>query len=429
VRQKKTAGRRQNAPGPAPEVFAPMQEQRIPGSPRRIRLRGKPGIYYRTVTIRDGERGRQVRRYEISYLDSDGRRRWQAIPGHDNLDDAHATLTQINHKLHRGERVAPSRQTFDQLADQWLSQLRVSERTRERYDSNLRNHLRPRYGQRRAQAITIDDVARLILELEQKGKKAWTIRNTLTTMSSLMSWAKRRGLVANNPVADLDARERPRVSRKQQRAFEPAEIKALLAACEDKYRPLIATALFSGLRLMELLALRWQDINLKQSEIHVRSQLRRKGGLKDLKTDAGRRDVVLMPELARLLRRHKAGSRYSQEHDYVFASETGTPLNWRNVEHRGFDHAIKQAKLARADGKPVLHDCRHTFASLLIAQGLDIVFISRQLGHANPATTLRIYAHLFDKRSHATRMRDALSRSYGNLFTTVVCAQIGEFPN
>jgi integrase len=102
----------------------------------------------------------------------------------------------------------------------------------------------------------------------------------------------------------------------------------------------------------------------------------------------------------------------------VFASTAGTPLNWRNVEHRGFDAAVKRAKLTRADGKPVLHDCRHTFATLLIAQGLDVVFISRQLGHANPATTLRIYAHLFDKHNHATRMRDALSAGFGALLAT-----------
>jgi integrase len=394
-----------------------MHDQRTSGAARRTRLRGKPGIYYRTVTIENGDRRRQVRRYEITYLDSDGRRRWQAVPGHDNLDDAQAALTRINHKLHRGERVAPSKQTFDQLADQWLTQLRVGERTHERYDSNLRNHLRPRYGTRRAQTITVDDVARLIVELDDKGKKGWTIRNTLTTLSSLYSWAKRRGFVANNPVVDLEARERPRVARRQQRAFAPAEIKALLNACEAKYQPLIATAFFSGLRLMELLGLRWQDIDFKGGEIHVRAQLRRKGGLKELKSDAGRRDVVLMPELARLLRRHKAKSRYSKEHDYVFASETGSALNWRNVEHRGFDKALARAKLTRPDGKPVLHDCRHTFASLLIAQGLDIVFISRQLGHANPATTLRIYAHLFDEHTHATRMRDALSSSYGAIIT------------
>lgn len=230
-----------------------------------------------------------------------------------------------------------------------------------------------------------------------------------------MSWARRRRTVPGNPVGELEPREKPKVGRKHERIFERHEIEALLKAADDKYRLLIATAVFSGLRLMELLALRWQDLDLANGYIRVRSQLSRKGGLKELKTESGRRDVVLMPELAQLLCRHKADSRYSTEADFVFASAAGTPLNWRNVQTRGFDEAVARAKLSRTDGKPVLHDCRHTFASLLIAHGLDLVFISRQLGHANPATTLRIYAHLFDRAIHAAGMREALSTGFGSL--------------
>jgi len=81
------------------------------------------------------------------------------------------------------------------------------------------------------------------------------------------------------------------------------------------------------------------------------------GERKQLKSDAGRRDVVLMPEMAQLLRRHKAASRYSQEDDFVFCSRAGTPLHLRSVETRGFDAAVTRAKLQRSDGKPVLHDC------------------------------------------------------------------------
>ncbi len=129
-----------------------------------------------------------------------------------------------------------------------------------------------------------------------------------------------------------------------------------------------------------------------------------------------RREVVLFPELASFLRQHKAASRFSLAHDYVFTSATGTPLNYRNVESRGFDHAVTTARLdLNHDTKPVLHDCRHTFASLLIAQGLDVVFISRRLGHASPATTLRVYAHLFDKANHANSMSDVLSAQFGTL--------------
>ena len=126
--------------------------------------------------------------------------------------------------------------------------------------------------------------------------------------------------------------------------------------------------------------------------------------------------MVLFPELASLLRVHKAASGFSQPHHYVFASATGSAFNWRNVASRGFDQAVKRAKLDEGrDSKPVMHDCRHTFASILIAQGLDVVFISRQLGHSSPATTLGVYAHLFDKANHADGMRQALSARFGAL--------------
>jgi hypothetical protein len=150
---------------------------------RRTRVKGKQGIYYREV--RDGNRSR--RRYEITYLDSDGRRRWQTIPGHDNLDEAEAALVAVKTKLHGGIRVAPSKLTFDELADVWLAQLTLGERTQEGYTANLRLYLRPRFGRRRAQEISVDDVAKLIAALQCEGKAGWTIRYALTTLSSLMN--------------------------------------------------------------------------------------------------------------------------------------------------------------------------------------------------------------------------------------------------
>nr|MBA2569387.1 tyrosine-type recombinase/integrase [Actinomycetota bacterium] len=76
------------------------------------------------------------------------------------------------------------------------------------------------------------------------------------------------------------------------------------------------------------------------------------------------------------------------------------------------------AKLEAGKRDPTMHDLRHTFASLLIAQGLDVVFVSRQLGHANPATTLRVYASEFDRVRNADAARSALSAGFGNLLET-----------
>jgi integrase len=128
---------------------------------------------------------------------------------------------------------------------------------------------------------------------------------------------------------------------------------------------------------MGLLGLRWCDVD--GNELHVRHQLSRSGGLVPLKTKAGKRDVVLMPELTALLKRHRLAARYSQPGDPVFASRVGKPFPFRKVQ-RGMDAAVAQARFDPGKRQPTLHDLRHTFASLLIAQGLDVVFIARQLG-------------------------------------------------
>jgi integrase len=123
-----------------------------------------------------------------------------------------------------------------------------------------------------------------------------------------------------------------------------------------------------------------------------------------------------MPALARLLREHRLASPFSSDTDCVFASGRGTPLYLRNVERRALDAAAAAAGLNGGD-RPKLrtHDLRRTFASMLIAAGADVVTVSRQLGHASPDITLRVYAHLFDQARHAERTRGLLESEFGGL--------------
>jgi integrase len=94
----------------------------------------------------------------------------------------------------------------------------------------------------------------------------------------------------------------------------------------------------------------------------------------------------------------------------VFANTLGRSLDYRRVGER-FRKAVKAARPQVPD-KLVLHSLRHTFASLLIANGLNVVFVSRQLGHANPNITLQVYAHLFEHADHAQAARQAVEASY-----------------
>ncbi len=206
------------------------------------------------------------------------------------------------------------------------------------------------------------------------------------------------------------------------RFLEREEIGDLLDAAGDLYRALLATAIFTGLRLGELLGVAWGDINFAASVIHVRKQLDRNGQRVDPKTPQAVRDVVMMPALERILkaRKKEAFARgHARPTDFVFCSQVGGPMHYRNVSRRGLDLAAKRAGLNGDDRASLrFHDLRHTFASLLIAEGLNITYVSRQLGHADPSITLRVYAHLFDHAVHAERARAALEASFSGLLET-----------
>jgi integrase len=172
-----------------------------------------------------------------------------------------------------------------------------------------------------------------------------------------------------------------------------------LDAAPTRYRLAIACGLFSGLRLSELLGLTWEDIDLRGETIRVRFRLGRDGKRRSLKTAAARRDVILMSQLANELRKWRLASPFSSDGDLVFCSIGGKTIGHRNLTARGLEKAAKRAGLQGV----TFHVLRHTFASMLIGNGHDPVFVSRQLGHANASITLKVYAHLFDAERHAAK--------------------------
>ena len=151
------------------------------------------------------------------------------------------------------------------------------------------------------------------------------------------------------------------------------EISALLSAAPTRYQPILGIAVLAGLRQQEVLGLRWFEVDFKHGAILVRQQLTR--GSKDdparpvkLKSKAGSRDVVLLPDLPRVLQQHlrdvEEESGLPRPGDFLFTTSTGQPLNYRNVSVRGVDKAADAANLNPV-GKPRLtfHDLRHTFGS------------------------------------------------------------------
>ena len=158
------------------------------------------------------------------------------------------------------------------------------------------------------------------------------------------------------------------------------------------------------------MGLRWCDVDFEAAVLRVRQQLSRHRTPKHLKTEAGRRDVVLAPAVTRLLRARWLASGYKAGDQLVFCKGNGEGGDYRDAG-KAFRAAVKAADL-HGEGRLSLHSLRHAFASLLIAKKLNVVFVSRQLGHASPTITLDVYAHLFEQADHAVAAREALEASY-----------------
>jgi integrase len=298
-------------------------------------------------------------------------------------------------------------------AASWLDSLEglVQPSTVEAYAGRLQRHVLPRLGERRLDEVGLDDILALISDLRKGGYSGATAVAILTPLSRLFGHAVRRGLIEVNPVSKLDRSERPRISRQERPVLNPEEIGRLLDAAAPRFRTLLATAILSGLRQGELLGLHWRDVDFDNQLIHVRTQLNRKRRDVPPKTERAVRDVILMPALAQALRQHRTESAFNRPDDYVFTTRTGTPHHAPHIGMRVLKPALESAGL-----QPVRwHDLRHTFASLLIAGGANITFVSRQLGHTSSQITLGVYAHLLDREEQARRTREMLQEMLGDV--------------
>jgi integrase len=378
-------------------------------SPRRVRV--ERGIYLQP----NG-------RYAVCCRRA-GRLRFRTVGS--DLGEARRERAALIAAVQRGVVPVSPRLRFDTVACWWLERFEAKvaagdrrPRTLEAHRYQLDGHLLPAFAARRVASITVDDVADLLLALRGEGCSAKTSAGALATLQSIMRYARRHGWIPADPVDQLEPDEHPRAARRRQRVLGRDEIERLLQACSPRDRLMIATVLYTGLRISEMLGLTWDDIDFAGGVIHVRAQLSRahRGAPAHRvppKTNASIRDVPLVAQLARLLAAHKQATSFKAHNDWVFATANGTPHGHRNVTRRGLQRA---ARLAGVDsnGCPPLrfHDLRHTFASHLILDlRLDVAQVSRMLGHARVTITLDVYTHLFDNARHAREIRALMTAS------------------
>jgi integrase len=320
--------------------------------------------------------------------------------------------------------------TFGAIAARWLADFEDkvaigtrSERTLDLYRSQLRLHLLPQLSRRRIAAITADDVVAVTRQLFARGLSPWSVKRILGALSCVFSYSLRRGYISQHPFACLERDERPHPIGSDQRVLTRSELVRLFAACPRRDRPFLFTGAFTGMRLSELLALGWEDVDFPGGVIRVRHQLARgRLGVPPRrippKTRASVREIPLLPQLAVVLREHKRGSRFTEGSDYVFATARGTPFLHHNVSRRVLRRAAVGRSRSRRPAGPVPRPAPH------LCQPSDHRHSPRRRPgepHPRPARTsmtLDTYTHLFETARHGTDVRAELAKSdFANLLT------------
>jgi integrase len=269
-------------------------------------------------------------------------------------------------------------------------------RVTQSYAASLSRRIYPAIGPLRLTEVTRAHVQRVVDQMLAESAHPSTIRNTINPLRVIYRRAIRTGDAVVSPCAHLDM---PAVRSKRERIAPPEEARALLAALRATDRALWGSAFYAGLRRGEIAGLRWADVDLDGGLIHVQQAydvINRE--FTSTKSTAGNRRLPLIQEMRTLLIEHRLATGRSTGLVFgVTDSQAFSPTPVRN-------RAVRAWK--RLGQKPItLHECRHTYASLLIAAGVNLKELSTYMGHAEVATTLDLYGHLFPGHEQQTAAR------------------------
>jgi integrase len=277
--------------------------------------------------------------------------------------------------------------------------------TTARDDSYIKNHIVPELGDYR-----LDRLSRSIIKAWVKGRVTAgyapaTVRKAAGILSTALDDAVEDRLIAVNPAQKLDL---PKIETQEMRFLTPDEVWRLADTIDRRYRALVVTGAFTGLRPGELRALRLEHVNMLGRTIQVEETLTEVSGhihAGPVKTAASRRQVKIPKLLVDELAHHLAMWPPTGD-GFLFTAPNGGPIRKDNFRLRTWLPAVAAAGL----GGVRVHDLRHTHAALLIAQGEHPKVIQSRLGHKSIRTTLDLYGHLFKGIDEAAA--DGLDHAY-----------------
>ena len=370
----------------------------------------------------------------VDYFDRDGSR---CLETFDKKKDADARHDEVRVDVRQGVHIAPRKSvTIKKAGESWIKAAETAGLERStiaQYRQHLNLHIDPFIGRLKLSdfnAAAVRKFADQLREMDPPRSQA-LIRKVIVSLGSLIADAQEQGLAVRNPVRDLHRGQqrgmKHRAEKRQKGKLKvgvdiptPREIKGILAHVEGRWRPLLMTAVFTGLRASELRGLRWRDLDLKQSVVHVRQRADRYNELGPPKSEAGERVIPLPPELVNTLRELHLRAGRPKGDKLVFANGAGNVESLANIINRGLKPPqIKAGVSVRVtdkigkpvlndEGKPVakakytgLHALRHFYASWCINRrkdgGLELPpkLVQQRLGHSSIVMTMDRYGHLF----------------------------------
>jgi integrase len=330
----------------------------------------------------------------------------------------------VGHEIKEGTHIAPAASiTVADAAKRWLTACELhglEPSTLQQYRSHVTHHIAPLLGPVKLADLSTPRVQRFADALIGRPMASdstatisrATARKALASLKSLLREAQRQGQLAKAPAAPVSIRMPTRGAGKIQAGQDfpdKGEVNTILANAAGRLRPLVITAIFTGMRASELRGLRWADVDLDTRVIRVRQRADPWGTLGPPKSKAGERTIPLTPMAVNTLREWKLACPKGA-HDLVFPTATGQPLPHSTIASRFWYPLLRKAGIVDGGRKAKygLHTLRHFFASWMIDAGTPMKRLQAMLGHSTMAMTSDTYGHLFpDPEGDQQRMAAA----------------------
>lgn len=349
-----------------------------------------------------------------------GKRRQQTVTVHGTKRDAERELRVILDRIEGGAYIKPTKMTVGEYLESWLwdyVRTNTAPSTADGYKDIARAHLVPSLGSVPLIGLQPSHIQSYYTQMLESGRldgkgglSAQTVKHHHRVLYEALKHAVKHGTLIRNVAEAVDP---PRSEKKEMATLGPDDVYVFLdAARNTPYYTLFYTALYTGLRRSELLALRWRDVDLDLATLSVVQtlhQIPREGYVfREPKTKRSRRLVDLSPSLALLLREHRAKQastmillgRHVIPDDLVFCYPDGAPLPPNSVT-KAFHNLAKSLGLSSMR----LHDLRHTHATLMLRQGIHPKIVSERLGHSSIGITLDTYSHVLPRLQAAAALQ------------------------